>query len=95
MVPLLCVEPTPAAQPIQNTIASVCEQFGLSYCYLPSRAGHDSLELGRITDMGMIFVPSQAGVSHSEAEYTSPEQCAQGANILLHTLLQLDQLYSV
>lgn len=95
MVPLLCVEPTPAVPQIQNTIASVCEQLGLSYCYLPSRAGHDSLELGRITDMGMIFVPSQAGVSHSEAEYTSPEQCTQGANILLHTLLQLDQFYSV
>lgn len=95
MVPLLCVEPTPAVPQIQNTIASVCEQFGLSYCYLPSRAGHDSLELGRITDMGMIFVPSQAGVSHSEAEYTSPEQCTQGANVLLHTLLQLDKLYAI
>lgn len=95
MVPLLCVEPTPAVPQIQNTIASVCEQFGLSYCYLPSRAGHDSLELGRITDMGMIFVPSQAGVSHSEAEYTSPEQCTQGANVLLHTLLQLDKLHAV
>lgn len=93
MVPLLCVEPTPAMPQIQNTIAAVCEQFNLSYCYLPSRAGHDSLELGRITNMGMIFVPSQAGVSHSEAEYTSPEQCAQGANVLLHTLLQLDQIY--
>lgn len=93
--PLLCVEPTLADQKVQNTIESVCQQLELSYCHLPSRAGHDSLEIGRITDMGMIFVPSLAGVSHSESEYTSPQQCTQGANVLLQTLLDLDQLYAV
>lgn len=93
IAPLLCVEPTLAALHVQTAIESVCQQLGLSYCHLPSRAGHDSLEIGRITDMGMIFVPSQAGVSHSEAEYTSPQQCTQGANVLLHTLLDLDKIY--
>ncbi|WP_263971552.1 Zn-dependent hydrolase [Leptolyngbya ohadii] len=88
--PLLTVEPTPAAKPIQRTIASVCQQLNLSHCSLPSRAGHDSLEIGRVTNMGMIFVPSQAGISHSETEYTSPEDCVNGANVLLHTLLKLD-----
>ena len=92
---LLCLEPTLAADAIQTTIATVCEYLDLSYCYLPSRAGHDSLEIGRITDMGMIFVPSQSGVSHSEAEYTTPEQCTQGANVLLHTFLELDKVYPV
>lgn len=94
ITPLLCVEPTPAAPQIQTTLETVCQQLKLSYTHLPSRAGHDSLELGRITDMGMIFVPSQAGVSHSEAEYTSPEQCSQGANVLLQTFLELDKLYT-
>lgn len=93
--PLLWVEPSPATAQIQETIEEVCRQLGLSYCHLPSLAGHDALELGRITDMGMIFVPSQAGISHSEAEYTSPEQCAQGANVLLQTFLALDEAYSV
>lgn len=95
LAPQLCVEPTLAAQKVQTTIKSVCEQLGLSYCQLPSRAGHDALEMGRITDMGMIFVPSQAGVSHSESEYTSPQQCTQGVNVLLLTLMELDQLYPV
>jgi N-carbamoyl-L-amino-acid hydrolase len=94
VAPLLCVEPTLAAPSVQEAIESVCQNLGLSYCHLPSRAGHDALEVGRITDMGMIFVPSQAGVSHSDAEYTSPEQCVQGANVLLHTLIQLDKIYS-
>ncbi len=91
--PILCVEPSPAALPIQDAIATVCKTLNLSYCHLPSRAGHDALEMGRCTDMGMIFVPSQAGLSHSGDEYTSPEQCIQGANVLLQTLLKLDEIY--
>lgn len=91
--PGLSVRPTLAAPQIQATIEAVCQDLGFSYCSLPSRAGHDSLEMGRITDMGMIFVPSQAGLSHSGEEYTSPEQCTQGATVLLHTLMRLDELY--
>lgn len=94
LTPLLCVEPSLAALPVQGAITQVCQEFGISQIAMPSRAGHDSLEMGRITDMGMIFVPSQAGLSHSGEEYTSPEQCTQGANVLLHTLLQLDKIYT-
>ncbi|HEY9763886.1 MAG TPA: Zn-dependent hydrolase, partial [Trichocoleus sp.] len=93
--PLLWVEPSLAANHIQSAIESICEDLHLSHCRLPSRAGHDALEMGRITDMGMIFVPSQAGISHSEAEYTSPEQCTQGANVLLHTFVELDNAYPI
>lgn len=92
--PLLCVEPTPANALVQEVITQVCEELKYSYTHLPSRAGHDSLEIGRITDMGMIFVPSVAGVSHSESEYTSPQQCKKGADVLLHTFLKLDQALS-
>lgn len=94
MTQTLQVEPTLAAAQIQDAIAAVCQQLGLSYCYLPSRAGHDAQEIGRFADMGMIFVPSLAGVSHAEEEYTSPEQCTLGANVLLQTFLRLDRLYS-
>ena len=93
ITPLLSVEPTPSAPQVEEIVEAVCQQLELAYCHLPSRAGHDSLEIGRMTDMGMIFVPSRSGLSHSEAEYTSPEQCTQGANVLLHTLLQLDKVY--
>ena len=86
------VEPTLASTPIQETIATVSDALQLSHYSMPSRAIHDAQEIGRFTQMGMIFVPSQAGVSHAEDEYTSPEQCAQGSNVLLHTFLQLDTL---
>lgn len=91
--PCLHNEPAPAQLHIQQSIADVCKDLGLSYTNLPSRASHDAQEIANFTDMGMIFVPSQAGVSHAETEYTSPEQCTQGANVLLHTLLRLDHYY--
>ncbi len=91
--PWLHNEPALAEPNIQQTIVQVCEDLGLSYTHLPSRASHDAQEIASFTDMGMIFVPSQAGVSHAETEYTSPEQCTQGANVLLHTLLKLDRHY--
>jgi N-carbamoyl-L-amino-acid hydrolase len=93
MTQALHVLPTLAEPKIQDAIAQVCQKLSLSYCHLPSRAGHDAQEIGRFADMGMIFVPSLAGISHAEDEYTSPEQCTQGANVLLQTFLQLARMY--
>ena len=39
----------------------------------------------------MIFVPSKEGLSHNEAEYTAPEECARGAEVLFQTILELDR----
>jgi len=89
----LHVLPTLAKTELMAVIEQVCQELKLSYTHLPSRAGHDAQEIGRFTDMGMIFVPSREGISHSQDEYTSPEQCAQGANVLLHTLLAIDHCY--
>ncbi|XGV99772.1 MAG: Zn-dependent hydrolase [Leptolyngbya sp. BL-A-14] len=91
----LHILPTLAAPHIKDVIKQVSEQLDLPYTYLPSRAGHDAQEIGRFTDMGMIFVPSQGGISHSVDEYTAPEHCTQGANVLLHTFLQLDKVYAI
>ncbi|MEM8614085.1 MAG: Zn-dependent hydrolase [Cyanobacteria bacterium P01_H01_bin.105] len=91
--PQLRNEPVPVNSHIYNTIAQVCDQLQLPVQSLPSRASHDAQIIASITDMGMIFVPSQGGISHSETEYTTPEHCVQGANVLLQTLLQLDQHY--
>ena len=85
-------EPALAEPYIQKAIALSCEDLDLSYTYLPSRASHDAQEMAEICDMGMIFVPSTMGVSHDASEYTSPEQCTQGANILLQTLIRLGKI---
>lgn len=92
--PLLNLQPTLASPKIQQHITTVCQELGLTHLSLPSRASHDAQELGRCTDMGMIFVPSQGGISHSPEEYTAPQDCVQGAMVLLHTLLKLDREYT-
>ena len=50
---------------------------------------HDSLMLGDITKVGMLFVPSKDGISHNKAEWTSIEDIAKGTDILANTLLEL------
>ncbi|MEO0408595.1 MAG: Zn-dependent hydrolase [Cyanobacteria bacterium P01_A01_bin.135] len=91
--PRLSNDPVPVTDQIYQTIAQVCQQMGLQTQVLPSRASHDAQIVASIADMGMIFVPSEGGVSHSEREFTCPVHCIQGANVLLNTLLQLDKQY--
>ncbi len=95
ITPILQTEAVLATPQIQTAIEQTCKEMGLSYCHLPSRASHDAQEMGLICDMGMIFVPSQAGISHAEDEYTSPEECVQGVNMLLQTLIRLDRMYPI
>jgi N-carbamoyl-L-amino-acid hydrolase len=62
---------------------------------MPSGAGHDAQMMAQISPMGMIFVPSIGGISHSPRELTSWDDCARGANILLGAVLELDGRESV
>ena len=39
----------------------------------------------------MIFVPCRGGISHNEAKFTSREQCAAGAQVLLQAVLDYDR----
>ncbi|GGD42370.1 Zn-dependent hydrolase [Muriicola marianensis] len=75
---------------IRQIIATASEELGLSTKNMQSGAGHDAQDMARITPVGMIFVPSVNGISHSPKEYTSPEDMANGANVLLRTLLKID-----
>ena len=53
---------------------------------------HDAQMMAQLSPMGMIFVPSVAGISHSPKELTRWEDCANGANALLRTILEMDAL---
>ncbi|KAF2688622.1 amidase [Lentithecium fluviatile CBS 122367] len=58
---------------------------------MKSRAGHDSAWTSRVCPTSMVFVPSKDGISHNPNEYTSPEHCALGAQILLDAVLRYDE----
>ena len=85
-------DPAALATPrIQHEIESAAAALGLKTMHLPSGAGHDAQILAGVTEMGMIFVPSLGGISHSPKELTTWADCANGANVLLQTLLRLDR----
>jgi len=56
-----------------------------------SGAAHDAAYIARIAPTAMIFVPCRGGISHNEAEFTSQEQCAAGAQVLLQAVLDYDR----
>jgi N-carbamoyl-L-amino-acid hydrolase len=82
--------PALAAAEIQRQIEAAAASLGLRTMHLPSGAGHDAQFLARIAPMGMIFVPSVGGISHSPKEFTRWSDCANGANVLLQTILRID-----
>lgn len=84
-------EPALTDTKIQKEIASSAKSLGLTYQYMPSGAGHDAQDISRFAPVGMIFVPSKGGISHSPKEFTSAKDMANGANVLLHTILALDK----
>ena len=83
-------EPAPTDLRLRRAIEDSAKRLGLSTRTLPSGAGHDAQEIARIAPVGMIFVPSVAGVSHSPNEMTRPVDVVNGSNVLLHTVIAVD-----
>ena len=75
---------------VRKTIDDSAKQLGLTTKYLPSGAGHDAQEIAELGPVGMIFVPSRDGISHSPQEFSKPEDITNGANVLLQSVLKLD-----
>lgn len=59
---------------------------------MKSGAGHDSAWTSKVVKTSMIFVKSKDGISHNPAEYTSPGDCALGAQVLLQAVLKYDEM---
>ncbi|MFQ5842264.1 MAG: Zn-dependent hydrolase [Thermodesulfobacteriota bacterium] len=66
-----------------------CDRKGIPYEIMPSGAGHDAMQMAKITRAGMIFVPSKRGVSHSPMEWTDPEDICLGTQLLLETIVRV------
>jgi N-carbamoyl-L-amino-acid hydrolase len=85
------LEPALATPAVQRQIEAAADSLGFKTLHLPSGAGHDAQQLAKIGPMGMIFVPSVAGISHSPKELTSWDDYANGANVLLQAVLRVDR----
>ena len=82
-------EPVAFDKGVAELVARTAGKLGHTCRPMTSGAGHDAQMMARICPTAMIFVPSVKGISHNPAEHTEPAHLAAGADVLLHTLLEL------
>lgn len=82
-------QPVTLDETMINTIETVCEELAIPHMLMPSGAGHDAMNMAKLTPTGLIFIPCKDGISHNPAEEASIDDIALGAEVLLHTLLKL------
>ena len=82
----------PTDERLRRLVADASEASGLSTHSMPSGAGHDAQSIALLAPVGMIFIPSVDGISHSPDELSRPSDIEAGTNVLLQTLLATDRL---
>jgi N-carbamoyl-L-amino-acid hydrolase len=70
------------------------DQAGFATRDMASGAGHDAAYIARVAPTTMIFVPCLGGLSHNEAESTTFDECAAGAQVLLNAVLEYDRRFA-
>ena len=83
--------PAPTDSRIRAIIDSSAKELGLTTKQMPSGAGHDAQDMARLGPVGMIFIPSIGGISHSPKELSRQPDIENGGNVLLGALLRVDQ----
>lgn len=83
--------PAPSDARVRALIADSARELGLTSRVMPSGAGHDAQAMATLGPMGMIFIPSIGGISHSPKELSRPNDIVNGGNVLLATLLRMDE----
>jgi N-carbamoyl-L-amino-acid hydrolase len=81
-------DPAPTSQAARRAFAGAAAALGLKHVSFATGAGHDGQSFASVCPMGMIFVPSVDGASHSPREFTRWEDCVNGANVLLQGALR-------
>jgi len=77
----------------QKLIDESARSLGFTTKLMPSGAGHDAQEIAALGPVGMIFIPSIGGISHSPKEFSRPQDVENGANVLLQSVLAFDKTH--
>jgi N-carbamoyl-L-amino-acid hydrolase len=70
-------------------VRDTATELGLPTQDMLTVASHDAVPMMEHCPSALFFVPSETGISHNEAEYSTPEQCRDGADVLLNAVLKL------
>ncbi len=84
--------PTPCHAEIIAAFQRQATILGIGAPIMPSGAGHDTQVMAQLAPAGMIFIASTGGVSHAPEEHSAWPDVEAGANLLLHTLLDVANL---
>jgi N-carbamoyl-L-amino-acid hydrolase len=76
-------------QTLCNVLRRKAEDRQLSVRDMTAAAGHDSVLVAPLCPSAMLFVPSVDGITHNPREYSTPEQIARGAQVLLDAIVEL------
>lgn len=76
---------------IRTLLTEACQVRGHEFEELMSGAGHDAMQVAAVAPVAMVFVPCDAGISHNPAENAHQADLLAGAEVLLETVLMLDQ----
>ena len=82
----------PSDARMRGVVAEAAKSLGLTSRLMPSGAGHDAQAMAQIGPMGMIFIPSVGGISHSPKEYSTAKDISNGANVLFRAVMAADKL---
>lgn len=91
LIPTSSHQPALSTPWVRDVIAQEAKAAGLKTLSMPSGAGHDAQMVARVAPMGMIFVPSIGGISHSPRESTRWEDAADGCEVLCRAILAIDE----
>ncbi|ASA19695.1 Zn-dependent hydrolase [Paenibacillus donghaensis] len=89
ITPTLQAAPAPMDSGLRSLLENICRSQRRTYRSMVSGAGHDAQLFSPRCRAAMIFVPSQAGISHSPDEYSSPQELAAGLDVLTAMLYEL------
>ena len=76
-------------QTLCNVLRRKAEDRQLSVRDMTAAAGHDSVLVAKLCPSAMLFVPSVDGITHNPREYSTPEQLARGAQVMLDAIVEL------
>jgi len=89
ILPIREEDPVPLDKGLVHLLRKCCEARKVPYEIMPSGAGHDAMQMAKITPAGMLFIPSRRGISHSPLEWSDPKDICLGAQLLLDAIIRI------
>ncbi|MFD1337472.1 Zn-dependent hydrolase [Oceanobacillus iheyensis] len=91
----LYMEPKAMNPDIISLLKETSSSFDIPYCSMNSGAGHDAMVLAEVTDVGMLFIPSKDGVSHTPEEWSDSLDIAKAVEILFAAAKKLTEVEEI